>query len=109
MRGALGKDKRVSVELYDLKSDRDCVNNLAADSKHARLKLELQEQMIAELQAQQDPRMFGQGDIFEQYPYSDAALRGFYERYMKGEKLQAGWVNPTDFEPGPLDEKERLP
>jgi hypothetical protein len=47
--------------------------------------------------------MFGQGHVFEDYPYADAALRGFYERYMSGEKLRAGWVNLTDFEPRPLD------
>ena len=28
---------------------------------------------------------------------------GFYERYLKGEKLKTGWVNPTDFEKQPLD------
>jgi hypothetical protein len=27
----------------------------------------------------------------------------FYERYMKGEKITAGWVSPTDFEKAPLD------
>jgi N-sulfoglucosamine sulfohydrolase len=47
--------------------------------------------------------MFGQGHVFEEYSYSDAALRGFYERYMTGEKLNAGWVNPTDFAPEPLE------
>ena len=24
--------------------------------------------------------------------------RNFYERYMSGEKLNAGWVNPSDFD-----------
>jgi arylsulfatase A-like enzyme len=96
--------KRVSEELYDLKTDTDCVKNLVGDPARERLKRELQEQMTAELNAQQDPRMFGQGHVFEEYPYADTALRGFYERYMSGEKLKAGWVNPTDFEPGPLED-----
>ena len=34
---------------------------------------------------------------------TDAGLRGFYERFMGGEKLKAGWVNDTDFAPAPLD------
>src|SRR5439155_10039088 len=97
--------KRAGEELYDLKSDPDCVNNLAENPQQERLKRELHEQMVAELKVQQDPRIFGQGHIFEEYPYADAPLRGFYERYMRGEKLQAGWVNPTDFAPGPLDEQ----
>ena len=35
---------------------------------------------------------------FDQYPYAGAAHAGFCERYMRGEKLQAGWVSETDFE-----------
>jgi N-sulfoglucosamine sulfohydrolase len=96
--------KRPAEELYDLKRDPDCVKNLAADPQHQQLKQQLVEQMVAELKAQEDPRMFGRGHIFEEYPYSDAGLRGFYERYMGGEKLRAGWVNPSDFEPQPLDD-----
>ena len=52
-------------------------------------------QMVAELKAQDDPRMFGRGSVFEEYPYAEANLRGFYERYMRGEKLQAGSVLPA--------------
>ena len=88
-----------------LKADPDCLTNLGGDARHQKVKQELAEQMVAELKAQEDPRMFGRGSVFEEYPYADAQLRGFYERYMRGEKLQAGWVNPTDFAPGPLDEQ----
>ena len=59
--------------------------------------------IVAELKAQDDPRMFGRGGVFEAYPYADDGLRGFYERYMGGEKLRAGWVNASDFAPAPLD------
>jgi N-sulfoglucosamine sulfohydrolase len=96
--------KRPNEELYDLKTDPDCVKNLALEPAHQKIKQELASQMVAELQAQDDPRMFGRGNIFEEYPYADPGLRGFYERYMKGEKLRAGWVNPTDFAPSPLEE-----
>lgn len=96
--------KRPAEELYDLKADPDCIKNLAEDSAHQKIKQELASQMTAELIAQEDPRMFGRGNVFEEYPYSDPALRGFYERYMSGEKLKAGWVNPSDFAPKPLDE-----
>ena len=47
--------------------------------------------------------MFGQGQVFEECPYAEEPMRGFYERYMKGEKLKAGWVNESDFEKAPLD------
>jgi N-sulfoglucosamine sulfohydrolase len=96
--------KRPAEELYDVKRDPDCLNNLAADPQHQALKQQLSEQMAAELKAQDDPRMFGKGNIFEEYPYADAGLRGFYERFIGGEKLTAGWVSPMDFETKPLDE-----
>jgi hypothetical protein len=90
--------------LYDLKRDPDCLKNLVDGPSSQASKQALQQQMIAELKAQEDPRMFGRGQVFEEYPYADAALRGFYERYMRGEKLQAGWVNPSDFAPEPLND-----
>ena len=51
--------------------------------------------------------MFGQGHVFDEYPYANPAQKDFYERYMRGEKLAAGWVTETDFEPQPLDDLER--
>ena len=42
--------------------------------------------------------MFGHGDVFDRYPVSTEAVRNFYERYMRGEKVHAGWVSPSDFE-----------
>jgi hypothetical protein len=59
--------------------------------------------MERELTRQGDPRMFGRGEVFEQYPYANIAHRHFYERYLKGEKLNANWVNDSDFEKYPLD------
>ncbi len=46
--------------------------------------------------------MFGNGDAFDRYPVSDEAVRNFHERYMRGEKVNAGWVNKGDFEKTPL-------
>jgi arylsulfatase A-like enzyme len=95
--------KRPEEELYDLKKDPDCLHNLAGHSDWQERKEELKNQLFNELKAQEDPRMFGQGSLFEKYPYADETGRNFYERYMKGEKLKAGWVNPSDFEKAPLE------
>ena len=66
----------------------------------------LKNQMIQELKSQGDPRMFGKGDIFDNYPYSGKSTDNFYQRYMAGEKgLPAGWVNKTDFEPQPIEDQ----
>lgn len=95
--------KRPSEELYDVKRDPDCLHNLASDPQHQSLKKQLHDQLITELKAQDDPRMFGRGGVFEAFPYADAGLRNFYDRYLAGEKLTAGWVNASDFAPAPLD------
>ncbi|HPA19099.1 MAG TPA: sulfatase [Verrucomicrobiae bacterium] len=95
--------KRVREELYDLAKDPDCITNLAAQPDQQERKARLKGQLFDELKAQEDPRMFGNGGVFEAEPYANPAHRGFYERYMRGEKIKAGWVNDTDFEKAPLD------
>jgi N-sulfoglucosamine sulfohydrolase len=94
--------KRPAEELYDLKRDPDCVHNLANDKQYQSLKKKLSEQMTRELKAQDDPRMFGKGYIFDQYIYANPEQRNFYERFMRGEKMKAGWVNESDFEKEPI-------
>lgn len=94
--------KRPPEELYDVNKDPACMNNLADDPAFADRKERLKARMYDELKEQQDPRMFGQGDIFDAYTYAEERTRNFYERYMSGESIKAGWVNETDFEPAPL-------
>ncbi len=95
--------KRPEEELYDVAKDPDCINNLAGDPDFAAKKQQLQKQMETELTAQGDPRMMGHGDYFDKVPYVNAGNRNFYERYMRGENVSAGWVNPSDFEKEKLD------
>jgi hypothetical protein len=57
--------------------------------------------MEDKLKAQNDPRMFGKGKVFDDYV--PTFNPGFYERYLKGDPTaKAGWVNPTDFEKEPV-------
>ena len=100
---ALCFGRRAAEELYDLKNDPDCLKNLAADARQQARKARFQQQLFDELKSQDDPRMSGNGGVFEAEPYAHPAQRNFYERYMKGEKLKAGWVNESDFEKAPLD------
>lgn len=99
--------KHPAEELFDLESDPDCVNNLAAAPAQQTRRADLEAQLLAKLKQQGDPRMSGQGDVFDNYPYAGKE-RGLYDRYLKGEKLDTGWVNPTDAEPAPLDEVHSL-
>lgn len=87
-------------ELYDLGKDPDCMFNLAADAGYNTVRLRLYEQLYDELLAQKDPRMLGNGDVFDKYPYAQKNTADFYNRYMRGElpRRRAGWVDSTDFE-----------
>jgi hypothetical protein len=89
---------RPGLEFYDLKNDPDFVKNLPADPRVATLK----EQLHAELKAQGDPRMEGKGDIFDKYEHASKGNVGFYEKFMRGEPVKAGWISPTDIEPKPM-------
>ncbi len=95
--------KRPTEEMYNIKNDPLCMVNLADEQEYQELKDELKNQMISELKTQEDPRMFGNGEVFENYTYGSPSTRNFYERYMSGENIKAGWVNPSDFEKKPLD------
>jgi N-sulfoglucosamine sulfohydrolase len=93
----LNFDKRVAEELYNVVEDPFCMNNLADDEAYAELKTELEAEMTEQLTAQDDPRILGNGDIFDNYPYQ-GAVQNYYNRYMSGEIVPAGWVNETDYD-----------
>lgn len=95
--------KRGAEELYDVRSDPYCMKDLAGDEVRAPAKALLKEELFRRLREQEDPRVLGRGSVFDAYPYAVEETRGFYERYMKGEKVKAAWANPTDFEKKPLD------
>jgi N-sulfoglucosamine sulfohydrolase len=96
---ALCFGKHPEAELYDLKTDRDCLTNLTGSATSQPLQAQLKQQLFDELKTQDDPRISGNAQMFEQFPYSDASQRNFYERFMGGEKLRPSWVNESDFEP----------
>ena len=91
--------KRPAEELYNIVDDPECMTNLADDPAFRGPMSLLKDQLMAELTAQGDPRVLGNGDIFDNYPYSEDERRGFYERFMNGEDIPTGWVNPSDFRP----------
>ncbi|WPP49094.1 sulfatase family protein [Catalinimonas niigatensis] len=90
--------KRPAEELYRIDIDPDCVQNLALSPEYAPMLEQLKSQMLAELLSQGDPRMMGNGHIFDEYTYANDANRNFYERYMAGEEVDHGWVNDSDFQ-----------
>jgi len=90
--------KKPAEELYDFKNDPWLLENLAENPGFQDVKSALKKQLLEELKAEGDPRMFGKGEEFDKFPYADETGRDFYKRFMNGEEMKAGWVNPTDFE-----------
>lgn len=90
--------KRPAKELYNVMKDPVCMNNLIDKPELQELIEDLEKQLVEELTAQNDPRMFGHGHLFDEYLYSNKGDRGFYQRHMNGDKPKAGWVNKSDFE-----------
>lgn len=88
--------KHPKEELYQVNVDEDCMTNLASNNQFQKIKTELKNILESELKKQNDPRMFGNGAVFDNYKPDRNA--NFYERYMNGEKVKSGWINNTDFE-----------
>lgn len=66
----LAVDKRPAEELFDIRSDPGCLENLAGSSEHADVKQKLSEQLISYLKDTNDARVTADdgGDIWETYP-----------------------------------------
>ncbi len=89
--------KRPAEELYNIDKDPFCMVNLAEDENYAELKSKMEGEMKEKLTEQADPRILGNGDIFDNYEYQ-GAVQNYYNRYMSGEKVPAGWVNKSDYD-----------
>ena len=91
---------RPEVELYDISSDPDCVNNLAQQPGQTEVLDRLRRRLNRVLLEQQDPRMsHADPDILEKYPYANAYHRDLFNKMAAGKRVNAGWVNPSDYEP----------
>ena len=90
--------KRPEFELYNIKDDPECMNNLATQELYSQKIDSMLSLMTSELKKDGDPRINGNGQIFDEYTYAFPDVRGFYERYMAGESMNTGWVNDSDFE-----------
>ena len=88
--------KRQPEEFYNIKTDPDCIHNLAKRGDQS-LKQAMAGTLYATLSAQGDKRMFGRGHEYEDYLFSSPEQQNLYERYMAGEPIEAGWVNASDF------------
>lgn len=61
--------KRPAEELYDIKKDPFCLTNLADKPELADVKNRLRRELDEQLERSEDPRFFGDGDVFDTYEY----------------------------------------
>lgn len=90
--------KRHAEEMYNIKKDPNCMVDLSANPEYQALMRKMEKEMIARLVEQEDPRMFGRGEVFDRYPDMSIAYQ-FWNRTKAGETVPSGWISKTDFEP----------
>ncbi len=64
----LAVDKRPAEELFDIREDPACLTNLAGRPDMGSVLTELRETLQQELVKTNDPRLVGDGEVFESYP-----------------------------------------
>ena len=97
---------RTAFELYNIKKDPECIYNLADKDSYAERVQSMNQKMIEELKNQKDPRVLCRGSIFDEYETGFIKFLNLYERHMNGEKINMGWVIPSDFEPNFYEEEK---
>ncbi len=71
-------------ELYRVDKDPDCVTDLPADSRHAKVKVELRKELEEFLRKDKDPRILGNGAVFDTYKYVGEPKHS-YDRWLKNQ------------------------
>ncbi len=76
---------RPELELYDIQADPDCIKNLAGNPEFRDRCDAMKKLLMEQLTAQADPRVTGNGDVFDKYPPAMAGWIGKFER-LSGKK-----------------------
>jgi len=101
---ALNFGIRTEDELYDLTNDKFCFNSLATNDLSKIKMNDLKMELFAQLKLHKDPRMLGNGDVFDRYPYDnrEKVAWNFWENVVSGIIKNpwewTGWVLKTDYE-----------
>ncbi|MCF6176207.1 MAG: sulfatase [Victivallaceae bacterium] len=82
--------KRPAEELFDIKTDPYCMNNLAEKPELTELKKSLHDELEEKLRETNDPRMFGNGEIFDKYEYCNNEPHS-WRNYLAGSWHSKGY------------------
>jgi arylsulfatase A-like enzyme len=75
--------KRPPEELYDIRKDPECINNLATKPEFALTKRKMRENMEEFLRGEGDPRMLGRADFFDTIEYHGGGKKHGYSEWLK--------------------------
>lgn len=89
--------KRTHQEFYNIKKDPECLKNLINETGYKKKIVALRNQLFAELKQQEDPRMFGNGSVFEKYPPFEG--KDFYKQFMEGKNKKPDGLIQTILKP----------
>ncbi len=73
----LAVDHRPAEELFNVKDDPGCINNLASEAEYQLLLAQYREQLEEYLTKTGDPRVTGNGDVWEDFPRLKGPMRSF--------------------------------
>jgi len=96
----LAMSARPSEELYRVETDRECMTNRIDDPACRERAKKMREELFRLLREQGDPRMTGDGDVFDRYPYDKPGKSGVYESVVNDGARPwetSNWVIPTDY------------
>lgn len=75
--------RRPEEELYDITVDPECMNNLSYKEEYKTTKEELWTDLKNKLEQTNDPRIFGNGDVFDTYEYVGDAPHS-WKKHLQG-------------------------
>lgn len=82
--------KRPAEELYNIVDDPACMKNLAKEKEYQDIKKSLWQDLKQKLKETDDPRIYGNGDIFDNYEYLGDA-RHSWKNYVEGTFEKQGY------------------
>ena len=89
---------RNTHELYNIKLDPDCVDNLYEKPEYEKIAEDLKKQLFNKLKEQEDPRVLGNGHIFDAYEYANPRQKNYYNRYINGKAKRKRNFDINSFE-----------
>jgi N-sulfoglucosamine sulfohydrolase len=82
--------KRPMEELFDMREDTACMHNLAEDAEHADTRAALWSKLSKGLEVERDPRISGNGKVFDSYTYVGNATHS-WEKFSSGDWERQGY------------------